>query len=183
MNKVTGAGLGFAFVFIILKCIYFLTGIQYNHYNIVILTNIVCVLLAVGLGMYMARDKDNRLLSSAIERIKAGARSGAVYALVVSVFVYFYYNNIDKKFATDKIKERVLFAEKQDFAKIQKENPEAWGSRSRGDFIDYHRDQATLFFSPFMITTVTMISLIVCAFMYSLVLNVIFKNLSFRPRL
>lgn len=183
MSKVTGAGVGFAFVFIIFKCIYFLTGVQYSHYNIVILTNIVCVLLAVGLGMYMARDKENRLLSSGIARIKAGVRSGAMYALVVSVFVYFYYNNIDKKFAADKVKERTAWAEKQDFDQIKRNNPDAWGSKSRGDFLDDQKKQAVLFFSPFMITTVTMMSLIVCSFLYALVLNIIFKNLFFKPRL
>lgn len=183
MSKVTGTGLGLALVFIILKCVYFITGLHATQYNLVILTNIVCVLLAVGLGMYMARDKNNKLLSSGIARIKAGMRSGAIYAIVVSVFVYVYYNNIDKKFAADRIQQRTEWAEKLDFKQVQRDNPDAWGHKTRGDFLDAQKEQATLFYSPFMITTVTMVSLIICAMLYALVLNIIFKNLFFRPRL
>ncbi|HYG52158.1 MAG TPA: hypothetical protein VD905_14705 [Flavobacteriales bacterium] len=183
MNKTTGAGLGFALVFITLKCIFFITGFQYTHYNFVILANIVCVLLAVGLGMYVAREKNNRMLSSGIARIKAGIRGGAIYALVVSIFVFFYYNNIDKKFGQDKIKERVQWAEKMDFKQVQRDNPDAWGNRSRGDFIDEQKANAELFFSPFMITTVTLISLMIVSMIYAVVMNIIFKNLFFKPRL
>ncbi|HLP11357.1 MAG TPA: hypothetical protein VK177_05435 [Flavobacteriales bacterium] len=182
MNKTTGAGVGFALVFIIVKCIFFTTGLQYTHYNFLILANIVCVLLAVGLGMYVAREKNNQILSTGIGRIKAGMRGGAIYAIVVSIFVFFYYNNIDKKFGEDKVKERVQWAEKMDFKQIQKDNPDSWGSRSRGDFIDEQRENAQLFFSPFMITTVTLISLIIVSMIYSVVMNVIFKNLFFKAR-
>src|ERR1700752_3357063 len=98
MSKITGAGIGMALVFIILKCIYFVTGLHYTNYNIVVMTNIVCVLMAVGLAMYMARDKNGKLLALGLDRIKAGMRGGSLYAIIVSSFVYFYYNNLHKKF-------------------------------------------------------------------------------------
>jgi hypothetical protein len=182
MSKTTGAGVGFALVFIIVKCIFFVTGFQYTHYNFVILVNIVCVLLAVGLGMYVAREKNGQLLSLGIARIKAGMRGGAIYAIVVSIFVFFYYNNIDKKFGEDKVKERVQWAEKLDFKQIRKDNPDAWAHKNQRDFIDEQKENAQLFFSPFMITTVTLISLMIVSMIYSVVMNVIFKNLFFKAR-
>lgn len=183
MSKTIGAGVGFALVFIILKCVYFVTGLHYTHYNLIILTNIVCVLLAVGLGMYMARDKNNKMLSSGLDRIKAGMRGGAVYAIIVSTFIFFYYNNIDKKFFNDKIKERVKMAEQADFEKLKLNNPEKLGQKTHRDFVDDEKKQAELWFSPFMVSSLTLGALIVCSIMYSVVMNIIFKNLFFRPRL
>lgn len=180
MSKITGAGIGFALVFIIFKCIYFVSGLHYTNYNLVILTNIICVLLAVGLGMYMARDKNNKLLASGMERMKAGMRSGAIYAIVVSGFVYVYYNNIDKKFFRDKIQARVELATKADFPTLQKNNPDKLANQTHADFIDAEREQAELWFSPFMVSTLTLVALMVCSMIYSVVMNVIFKNLFFK---
>ncbi len=180
MSKITGAGIGFALVFIILKCIYFVTGLHYTHYNLVVLSNIICVLLAVGLGMYMARDKNNKLIANGLERIKSGMRGGAVYAIIVSTFVYFYYNNIDKKFFEDKVAARVKMAQDVNFPELQKGNIEKLGNKTHADFIDDEREQALLWFSPFMVSTLTLVSLIICAMIYSVVLNVIFKNLFFK---
>jgi type IV secretory pathway TrbF-like protein len=180
MSKVTGAGVGLALVFVILKCLYYVSGLHYTNYNLVILTNIVCVLLAVGLAMYMARDKNGKLLALGLDRIKAGMRGGAVYAIIVSTFVYFYYNNIDKKFFKDKIKARVELATKADFPTLQKNNPDKLANKTHADFIDDEREQAELWFSPFMVCTLTLVALMVCSMVYSLVLNVIFKNLFFK---
>lgn len=180
MSRVTGSGIGLALVFIILKCIYFVTGVHYTHYNLIVLTNIICVLVAVGLAMYMARDKDNKLLALGLDRIKAGMRGGAVYAIIVSTFVYFYYNNIDKKFFEDKVKARVELATKVNFPELQKNNLDKLANSNHADFIDEERKQAELWFSPFMVSTLTLVSLIICAMIYSLVLNIIFKNLFFK---
>ncbi len=183
MSKVTGAGLGFALVFIILKCVYFITGVHYTNYNLVILTNVICVMFAVGLGMYVARDKDNKLLLNGIQRIKAGIRGGAIYALTIAVFVFIYYSSIDKKFFDDKIKERVKYAEKADFAKLQKEFPEKLEGKSKGDFIDMEKKQAQLWFSPFMICTITLMGTLLTAMLYAVVMNIIFKNLFFERKI
>jgi hypothetical protein len=176
MSKVTGAGIGIALIFIILKCVYFITGIHYTNYNLIILTNVVCAMMAVGLGMYMARDKKGNFLTIGIERIKAGMRGGAIYTVIISLFVYFYYGSIDKKFFADKITERVHYAEQADFELLKTNNPEKLGNKSRGDFIDMEREQAELWFSPFMISTITMLGTLVTSMLYALVLNIIFKN-------
>lgn len=183
MSKATGAGVGLALVFIILKCVYYLTGLHYTHYNLIILTNIVCVLLAVGLAMYMTRDKNNKLLNTGLERIKAGMRGGAVYAIVVSVFVFVYYNNIDQRFFKDKIQQRVKLAEQANFELLKKNNPEKLANKNQRDFIDDERKQAELWFSPIMVSSLTLAALVVCSLLYAVVLNLIFKNLFFRPRL
>lgn len=182
MSKVTGAGLGLGLVFIILKCIFFITDIQLYHYNLVVLANILCVMLAVGLGMYVARDKNNQLLRNGIDRIKAGIRGGAVYTIVISVFIFFYYNNIDKKFFETMKKERVEMAEKADFKTLQQQHPEKLKHKSHGDFIDMEREQAELWFSPFMISTLTLVGTLICAMIYSVIVNLIFKNLFFKPK-
>lgn len=184
MSKTTGAGIGLALVFIILKCIYFLTDMHYNHYNIVVLTNIVCVLLAVGLAMYVTRDKNNQILRAGIERIKAGMRGGAIYAIIVSTFVFFYYNNIDVKFRTTMIKARVDYAEsmKPKYAELQKNNPQKLANKQHWEFVQMEKEQAELWFSPFMICTLTLVSLMVISMLYAVVLSFIFKNYFFRPK-
>lgn len=176
MSKVTGAGVGIALVYVILKCIYFITGLHYTNYNLVILSNIICAMLAVGLGMYVARDSKGDFLTKGIERIKAGMRSGSVYAISISIFVFFYYKSIDKKFFGDKINERVVMAQNADFETLKKEHPEKLADKNHQDFIDMEREQAQLWFSPFIISTITLLGTLLTEMLYALVLNIIFKN-------
>lgn len=182
MSASLRGGLTGAAIFIIIKCLLFVNGTHDKYYNLVILSNIACVLIAVVSGMWWARDKHGKIFSNGLDRMKAGMRSGAVYAIIVSVFVYLYYNNIDKEFVQKKVQERVRLAEKADFTVLQKQNPEKLQEKNRADFIDDERESAELWYSPFMICTLTLVGLMVVAMIYSIVVSLFFKYLFFKPK-
>ncbi|MFI5204923.1 MAG: DUF4199 domain-containing protein [Flavobacteriales bacterium] len=186
MSRAVTTGLFFAALFAIIKCLLFLTEKHEPWYSFIPLLNIGLVMLACGIGMWYTRDTKGNFPTSTLDRIRAGMRSGMVYALFTALFVFVYYKSIDPMFTYNRIKERVAVAEKLEFSKIQKDNPEKYGNKSRNDFIQDEREQAELWYSPFMNATLTLTGLMVCSLFYSIILSFFFKLLhskrSLKPR-
>lgn len=183
MSRSVTTGLFFAAVFAIVKCLLFLAGKHEPWYSLIPLLNIGLVMLACGIGMWYTRDTKGNFPNSMLDKIRAGMRSGMVYALFTALFVFVYYKSIDPMFTYKRIKERVEVASKMDFAKIQKENPEKYGNKSRNDFIQDEREQSELWYSPFMNATLTLTGLMVCSLFYSIILSFFFKLLNSRQKL
>lgn len=183
MSKSVSTGLVFAALFAIFKCILFLSGIHNEWYNLVPMVNIAMVLLACGVGIWLTRDKNGNLPVSILEKIRAGMRSGMVYAVLTFAFVFVYYKNIDKQFTLDRINTRIKLAAELNFTKIQEENPEKYAHKSRNDFLQDEKEQAQLWYSPIMNATLTLTGLMICSLLYSIILAFVLKYMQKRPRL
>jgi len=140
-------------------------------------------MFACGIGMWLTRDAKGNFPAGALEKIRAGMRSGMVYAVFTALFIFIYYKSIDPLFVYNRIKERTTIAEKMDFTKIQKENPEKYANKSRNDFIHDEKEQAELWYSPFMNATLSLTGLMICSLFYSIVLSFFFKLLTTRNKL
>tara|TARA_R110002072_G_scaffold302989_1_gene490755 strand:- start:3592 stop:4152 length:561 start_codon:yes stop_codon:yes gene_type:complete len=102
MRITVKVGLLFAVIWMAIKMIFFYSGIV--GYNVVpaVMLNILCVLLAIAVGMYKHKRRtaeETTLLAD----IKTGMTAGVPYAVIVSIFLFFYYSKID----TDYIPHRV----------------------------------------------------------------------------
>jgi hypothetical protein len=184
MSRAVSTGLFFAALFAILKCAFFLAEKQESWYTLIPIINIGLVMFACGIGMWLTRDSKGNLPVSALERIRAGMRSGMVYAALTAVFVFFYYKSIDPMFTYHRVQERVRAAEQVDFkTEIQAKNPEKYGNKSRNDFIQDEKEQAELWYSPFMNATLTLTGLMICSLFYSIVLSFFFKFMHSRQQL
>jgi cation transport ATPase len=84
------------------------------------------------------------------EDVKAGMRVGAIYALLMSVFVYFYYSNIDTTFFAEMIQNRMEMAQRAADAgtEVDMENV-----RQLGTFIFSARTHATITLFAFLLSS------------------------------
>lgn len=137
------------FASVLVKILVFVSENQFTKigkYSIFI--NIFLVMLAVFLGI-REHKKIYGKHSSYLEDFKAGMKTASWFAILLSIFVYFYYNFIDITYFSTLIEQRVSLAESQniDVAKV----------RETGEAI----------LNPFFQTTVTLLGFIILGAFYS----------------
>lgn len=164
----------FASVFIIVKLIFFNAGWHGKYYPLIIFINILLVLLAMVTGLW-SEGKHSKPKTAYLEIVKSCLRPAALYILLVTAFVYLYYNVIDKDHCRDLVEQRMEAAEKVDFKKMQETRAE-YKDLTRNDFLDKEKENAEKIFSPFSVATATLFGLLMISFFYSLVIAYVYKR-------
>lgn len=164
----------FASVFIIVKLIFFNAGWHSKYYPAIIFINILLVLLAMVTGLW-SEAKHSKPKGSYLEIVKSCLRPAALYIVLVTAFVYLYYNAIDKEHVKNLVEQRMAAAEKMDFEELQKSNIE-FKEMTRNDFLDRERENAEQIFSPFSVATATLFGLLMLSFFYALIIAYVYKR-------
>jgi hypothetical protein len=114
-------GLLFAFGWILIKLSIFGMGKSVEVFKFAILGNMLFVILAITVGLYLQKRRDTEE-GNALRDIKNGMTAGVPYALVVSAFIYFYYSKIDPSYNQHQIAESGVALEKalNDPSKLKK---------------------------------------------------------------
>lgn len=166
MSPTTKSAVIFSMLFIITKLVLFNTGLHESNYILVVFANILFVLLAMIMGLRM-NTKANPSEKNYTELVKISMRSAALYALLVSAFAYLYYTKIDPDFINSRVEERMVLARAADFDQLKKDHPEKLEGKNREDFLNDEKSNAELWFSPFFLSTLTLVGLILISLFYS----------------
>lgn len=84
------------------------------------LINNLFLLLAISLGLYQEKKKEGFGTGTPLTDIKKALTAGAPYVLIVSVFMYFYYDTINPSFIDNRVTERmdIIYSEMESEAYI-----------------------------------------------------------------
>ncbi len=128
MKPTVKFGLIFAAIWIGFKLILFSTLTGPDRYNLqpAILANILCLLLAITLGLYFHKRNATEQ-SNALGDIKSAMGAGMIYTMIVTVFLYFYYSKIDPEYNQHQRSEAAMQLEKmlndpEEFKKLKGSN-------------------------------------------------------------
>ena len=182
MRATVRIGVSFALLFVTVKMIFFWTGI--SQYNVVpaVLINILLLLLAVAVGLYVSKRKDNS--GSALSDIKNGMTSGVPYAILVSVFLYFYYDTIDPGFNAHQIAEAQIGIERilENPIELQgvRESNAEFELLSKEEIYEKLKSGPEGFYNPTATMTVSMLAMLLLTTMYSIFITVIYRKIVFR---
>ncbi|MES2799157.1 MAG: hypothetical protein V4638_04010 [Bacteroidota bacterium] len=177
-------GLIFAAIWIAVRMIPFLMGNSFVQITPFVMMNILCVLLAIAIGLYLhkknTKEDDNNLLGD----IKNGMSAGLPYTMVVSLFLYFYYGKIDPAFNAHKISEFSVGLKKDmanpiSFQKIKDSNPE-FEVKTRKEIYDSLMQGPKSFFNAGSTMVISMLALLLLSTIYSILVSVVFRRLIFR---
>ena len=183
MKITVKTGLIAAAAWIFIKLLTFYTGIiQYNVVPLVML-NILGVLLAVAIGLFLHKRQegaDSNLLSD----IKNGLSAGVPYVLVVSIFLYVYYDKIDPDFNTHQIAEFQAGLEKEledpvQFQKIKDSNPE-FEVKTKEEIFESIMQGPRSFYRPGSTMAISMLALLLLATLNSIFVSIVYRRLIFR---
>ena len=98
-------GILFAFAWMLIKLSIFGMGISSeDSLKPSLLINMFLLISAITVGLYLQKRKDTEE-SNALRDIKNGLSAGVPYAILVSIFIFFYYSKIDPSFTKHKIAE------------------------------------------------------------------------------
>ena len=140
--------------------------------------NMFILTAAIAIALYLAKRKEteNNLLND----VKNGMLAGVPYAVIVSVFLYFYYEKIYPDFIERRLNERSLeLSNPQTIKKIQRSNPEM-ENKSFEEIKKEDMKKAKEYIKANTTMLLSMLSLLLYATFNSIVISVIFRRIVFR---
>ena len=175
-------GLAFAFLWILIKLSCFTFNVLLTKLEPFVFMNMLFVTIAISVALYIKKRKQKEY-SNLLDDIKTAMIPGVIYTVVVSVFIYFYYQNIYPEFNTNKISEmEIRLQDKKNIVDLRKSNPEMENksdeeikSRVLKSVNDYYSAKFTM--------TITLLGLLVYTTLNSILLSIIFRRVIFRHHL
>lgn len=176
-------GLIFAGIYIIIKLIFFFTGTLGQNIMPSVLINILCILLAISIGLYRQKKSENEA-TSLLQDIKNGMTAGVPYAVIVSVFLYFYYDTIDPAYNQHQIAEAEAQITKnlddpESFKKIKASNPD-FEVMTRDEIYDLMVQSPRAIFKASTTMTISMLALLLLGTMNSIFVAVVYRKVMFK---
>lgn len=173
-----------AAVWIVFKLLGYYTGLNTPNYTtLFVLTNMLGVLVAVSIGLYLQKRK-NVEDDSALTDIKNGMASGLIYALLVSGFLYFYYEKIDPEYNQKMIAEREYKFQQivDDPVKLKqlKSSNKDMEVMTKEQIMEEFRKTPNMLFSGSFMMTFGMLAMLMLSTLYSILVTIIFRKVLFR---
>ena len=176
-------GLIFAALWILLKMIFFWSGALGQNVVPMVLLNMLFILAAISVGLYLHKLKQTEY-TNALGDIKNGMTAGVPYAMIISVFIYFYYEKIDPEFNQhQKAEWEMAMAKELDspggLERAQESNPE-FEVLERDEIITKMKSGYESFYNPTSTMTLSMLALLLLATLNSIFVTVIMRRVVFR---
>jgi len=178
-------GIIFSVVFVIVKMIFFYT--QPVGYDItpLVLLNLFLLISSISIGLYLQKRRDTEE-SNGLRDIKNGMTAGVPYGVIVSLFLFVYYSNIDPEYNAHQIIEKEYEIEKQlanpkQFKKIQDSNPD-FEVLSKEEIKEKVMEGLRSTYSPNSVLTLSLLGMIVMSAVNSIFITIIYRRIVFRPR-
>ncbi|MCO5260694.1 MAG: DUF4199 domain-containing protein [Crocinitomicaceae bacterium] len=174
----------FAVTWIALKMTGFLIGWNVpSNTPFFVLSNMFVLLAAISVGLYLQKRKkveDDTILND----VKNGMATGVVYSMIISAFLYFYYEKIDPDYNRKMIAEREAYFQSIVDDPVQlkqvKENNKDLEIMTKEEMLQEFRKTPQMLFSGGFIMTYGILSMIMLSTFYSIVVAIIYRKVLFR---
>lgn len=184
MRPALKSALFFASTWIILKLLFYTFGVFQQDIFIPGLLNNFLLLVAIAIGIYFEKKREGLGQGTALSDIKNGMVAGAPYALIVSVFMFFYYGDINPSFTDDRLNERMDIVyqamERSSYVDSLKQQNQDFNVMSNEEIYKQIREETASAYSPKSLLTLSLLGLIVLGFTYSIFITIIFRKILLR---
>lgn len=174
----------FAGIWILLKMVFFGLDVLQEDIFMTGLLNNLLLLGAISTGLYLEKKKEGFGEGTALSDIKHSMVAGAPYALIVSVFMFFYYADINPNFVEQRVNERVdlIYNEMQresyvDSLKMQNQDFEVLTNEEIFKKIKTDTKSAL---SAESLLVFSLLGLIVLSLTYAIFITIIFRKILLR---
>lgn len=184
MRPALKSALFFASTWIILKLLFSTFNIFQEDIFFPGLLNNFLLLAAIATGLYLEKKREGYGSGTALSDIKHGMIAGAPYALIVSVFMFFYYRDINPDFTANRLSERMDIIynamERESYVDSLKIQNQDFNVMSNEEIYSQIRNETASAYSPKSLLTLSLLGLIVLGFTYAIFITVIFRKILFR---
>lgn len=183
MKITVKVGIVTAIVWMICKITPFALGYDLQTIAPFVLLNILGVLVSISLGLFLHKRSDNGE-SNLLTDVKNAMSAGVPYAFLVSLFIYFYYENINPEFNRHQIAEYETALLKDlnnpvEFQKIKDSNPD-YEVKTKEEIHQSIMQGPKSFFKASSTMAMSLLSMLMLATLYSILVAVIYRKFIFR---
>ena len=183
MNNPLKVGIGFAIGWCLVKYISFLINPLPPSILPTVLLNILFMLTAIALALYQLKRQQSEE-TSLLADIKNGLKSGVPYTVIVAVFLYIFYGNINPEFNKMQIEKTQAKIEKvfnnpEEYKKLKESNP-TFEVMTKEELMKEMKTGPQTFYTPGTTMTVSLLAMLLLATLYSILVSVIYRRIVFR---
>jgi hypothetical protein len=177
-------GLLFAFIWFAIKLIFHFGGWIKTDINPTILLNMLLLLLAISIGLYLHKKQEGFTAGNALSDIKAAMTAGIPYAILVSIFVYVYYAQINPEFVQQRISDaemtiKMSLDDPEMFQKIKNEQ-EAFEVMTKEAIFEELKTGPANFYSAKSTAIIGLLGMTLLSTLYSIFVTIIYRRVLFR---
>ena len=148
-----------------------------------VMINILGLLVAISVGLYLQKMHDTEE-TNALYDMKNAMSAGVPYAIIVSIFIYFYYGKINPEYYEHQIAEKEIEIEKlvndpvrlKEFKQEYEDAEVMTKEQIEEKLKENNRKGASAGFTA----TISTLALLLLATLYSLLITAIFRKIVFR---
>lgn len=171
-------GIGAAILWIVLKMLGLAINFSVDDIKFFVFINMFLLTAAIAFSLYQVKRKE--VESNLLNDIKNGMLAGVPYTLIVSVFLYFYYEKIYPEFNDKKIQEIELRLKDQKVIKeIQTTNPAMENKNPEEIKREVMANTRSMYSAKFTMI-ITLLALMVYSTLNSMVIAIIYRRVVFR---
>ncbi|MCE3294838.1 MAG: hypothetical protein K0R65_552 [Crocinitomicaceae bacterium] len=180
MKITVKTGLICALTWIIIKMAYHLIWPQATSLTPMILSNLFFLMCSVSMGLYLHKKQEGFTQGNAMSDIKAGMTSGVPYAVIVALFLFFYYNNINPQFVENIKKPMIEQLDKElstekSVQRLKNQNPEL-ETKSRDEIYKMGLENINFKASPKFTSILSVLGMIIMSTLYSIFIMVVYRK-------
>lgn len=170
---------------IVIKLIFFYFGVFQGNIVVSGLINNLFLLLAVSLGLYFEKKKEGFGTGDPLSDIKKGLTAAAPYVLVVSAFMYYYYDSVNPSFIENRVEQRMdnFYGEMESnpsfIDSLRVQNPK-FETSTKEDILKSVKLDLQSNQSPFTMFIFSLLGLLIMGLSYAILLTLIFQKILFR---
>lgn len=171
-------GIGAALLWIVLKMLGLAIKFSVDDIKFFVFINMFLLTAAIAFSLYQVKRKE--LESNLLNDIKNGMLAGVPYTLIVSVFLYFYYEKIYPEFNDKKIQEIELRMNNPKVIKeIQTSNPAMENKNPQEIKREVMANTRSMYSAKFTMI-ISLLALMVYSTLNSMVIAIIYRRVVFR---
>lgn len=184
MRVTIKVGILIAAIWIMIKMVFFYIGWNTKEMiPVAVMLNILGVLLSISIGLYLQKRKDTEE-SNALRDIKNGMTAGVPYTIIISVFLFFYYDRIDPEFNERQIADAEMAILKdlnsaEGLKAIRESNQNYEVMTKDAIYEDMRQGPQNLYSAKFMMT-VSMLAMLLLSTINSILITIIYRKIMFK---
>jgi hypothetical protein len=183
MNNSVKIGLIFGLAWSILKYISFLIYPMQVSIMPAVMLNILFLLSAIAVSLYITKRKQTEA-ESFLGDIKNGLKAGIPYTVLVAVFIFIYYNNINPGYNERQIKNaeakiEEIFNDPKEYKAFKESNP-SFEVMTKEELREQSLKGPVSFYTPGATMTLSLLALLLLSTLYSILVSIVFRRIVFR---
>lgn len=174
----------FAGIFVAVKLIFMELNVFQDNIQVPGLINNFLLLTAISLGLLYEKKREGFGEGGPMSDIKNALRAGAPYVLLVSAFIYFYYDTINPTFVESGIEVRMDMIykdmERESYVDSLKMHRSEFQVLTDEEILREAKREIESNLSPRTMFTFSLLGLLILAVSYSILITLIYRKILFK---